>query len=248
VRAETPGQIERAARLVEGDDVGIQGQRIAQNVSGGFTVAEIAGPPATPIPIRVQAPNTEDGVYNFLVFQNLPNDFQMSAGFPVEDRWVVPLDQASGLAVTAPEGYAGSFDLKIKLRIGGTEQSQTRVVPVNIAEAAVGSRSAEAAGVTGTASALDPETEAAMLQRAETMLQTRDVAGARNIYRFLVRNGSGKGAYGLAQTYDPVYVEEIGVAGMAAADVEEARKWYEQAALLGHEEAQERLKALAAGG
>ncbi len=246
--AETSAQVERAARLVESDRVEIEGQRFAQNVDIGFGVAEISGPPNTPIPIRVQAPNTEDGVYNFLVFQNLPDDFQMSAGFPVEDRWVVPLDQASGLTVTAPEGYAGSFELEIKLRIGGTEQSQTRIVPVNIAEAGANNQSAEAAGVTGTTSTLAPEAEAAMLQRAETMLQTRDVAGARNIYRFLVRNGSGKGAYGLAQTYDPVYVEQIGVAGMAAADVEEARKWYEQAALLGHEEAQERLKALAAGG
>ena len=246
--ADTSEQVERAARLIESDRVEIEGRRFAQNVDIGFGVAEISGPPNTPIPVRVQAPNTEDGVYNFLVFQNLPGGFQMSAGFPVEDRWVVPLDQAGGLTVTAPEGYAGTFDLEIKLRIGGTEQSQTRIVPVNIAQAGAGNRSAEAAGVTGTTSTLDPETEAAMLQRAEAMLETRDVAGARNIYRFLVRNGSGKGAYGLAQTYDPIYVEEIGVAGMAAADLEEARKWYEQAALLGHEEAQERLKALAAGG
>jgi len=63
-----------------------------------------------------------------------------------------------------------------------------------------------------------------------------------------VRKGSGKAAFGLARTYDPAYVEEIGVAGMDATDLEQAKKWYERAALLGHPEAQERLKVLAAGG
>ncbi len=243
--AETPGQVERAARLVEGDDVGIQGQRIAQNVGGGFTVAEIAGPPNSPIPVRVQVSDIDDGVYNFLVFQNLPNDFKMSAGFPVEDRWVVPLDEADALTLTAPEGYTGSFNIQIKLRIGGTEKSQTRTVAVNISQPGASDRTAQA---TGSSNALSPETEAAMIQRAEAMLQTRDVSGARNIYRFLVRKGSGKAAFGLARTYDPAYVEEIGVAGMDAADLEEAKRWYERAALLGHREAQERLNVLAAGG
>ncbi len=244
--AETRGQVERAARLVEGDDVGIQGQRIAQNVGGGFTVGAISGPPNSPIPVRVRAPDINDEVYNFLVFQNLPNDFEMSAGFPVEDRWVVPLDEADALTLTAPEGYSGAFDIQIKLRIGGTEKSQTRTVAVNISELGAGERTAQAA--TGSTNALSPETEAAMIQRAEAMLQTRDVSGARNIYRFLVRKGSGKAAFGLAQTYDPAYVEEIGVAGMNAADLEEAKRWYERAALLGHKEAQERLNVLAAGG
>ncbi|WP_119059973.1 sel1 repeat family protein [Dichotomicrobium thermohalophilum] len=246
--AETPGQVERAARLVEGEEVGVQGQRIAQNVSSGFAVAEISGPPKTPIPIRVQLPEINDGVYNFLVFQNLPGEFDMSAGFPVDDRWVVPLDEVSDLTVTAPQGYNGSFDLRVKLRIGGTEKSETRTVTVNISEPGAGERTAKANEATGSTGALSPETEAAMIQRAESMLQTRDVSGARNIYLFLVRKGSGKAAFGLARTYDPAYVEEIGVAGMDAADLEKAKKWYERAALLGHKEAQERLKVLAAGG
>jgi hypothetical protein len=246
--AETTGNVERAARLVEGEQVAVPGKQVAQNVAGGFSVAEISGPANSAIPIRVRVPDINDGVYNFLVFQNLPEEFEMSAGFPVEDRWVVPLDEVADLTVTAPEGYRGAFDLQIKLRIGGTEKSQTRTVAVRIFEPGAEQRTAEATGATGSSDALSPETEAAMIQRAEAMLETRDVSGARNIYMFLVRKGSGKAAFGLARTYDPAYVEEIGVAGMDATDLEQAKKWYERAALLGHPEAQERLKVLAAGG
>jgi len=246
--AETSGNVERAARLVEGEQVAVPGKQVAQNVAGGFSVAEISGPANSAIPIRVRVPDINDGVYNFLVFQNLPEEFEMSAGFPVEDRWVVPLDEVADLTVTAPEGYRGAFDLQIKLRIGGTEKSQTRTVAVRIFEPGAEQRTAEATGATGSSDALSPETEAAMIQRAEAMLETRDVSGARNIYMYLVRKGSGKAAFGLARTYDPAYVEEIGVAGMDATDLEQAKKWYERAALLGHPEAQERLKVLAAGG
>ncbi len=245
---ETSGQVERAARLVEGEPAGVDALRVAQNVNGGFAVAEISGPPNSPIPIRVRVPEISDGVYNFLVFQNLPREFEISAGFPVDDRWVVPLDELGDLTMTAPQGYSGSFELQVKLRIGGTEKSEIRSVAVNISEPGADERTAQANGATGSTGGLTPETEAAMIQRAEAMLQTRDVSGARNIYRFLFRKGSGKAAFGLARTYDPAYVEEIGVAGMDAADLEEAKKWYERAALLGHKEAQERLKVLAAGG
>jgi len=247
--AETADKVEREARLAEDQQGSLAGRRMAQNVSGGFSVGKIAGPANSPIPISVRAPDINDGVYNFLVFQNLPSDFDMSAGFPVEDRWVVPLDEVSELTVTAPEGYSGRFDLQVKLRIGGTEKSETRSVAVEIFEPGRAPQTAQATtGAGGGSGSLAPETEAAMIERAQAMLETRDVTGARNIYQFLVRKGSGKAAFGLARTYDPAYVDEIGVAGMDAANLEQAKKWYERAALLGHEEAQERLKVLAAGG
>jgi TPR repeat protein len=86
-----------------------------------------------------------------------------------------------------------------------------------------------------------------MIKRAEAMLATRDIASARQIYKYLVQKGSGRAAYGLAQTYDPALLDDIGIAGMDAADLELAKKWYEQAALLGQQDAQERLKVIAAG-
>lgn len=245
--AESSDKVERAARLVEDEKSDPGGLRLAQNVDDGFAVGEVSGPAATPIPISVRVPEIEGG-YNFLVFRNLPKDFEMSAGFPVEDQWVVPLDQVEDLSVKAPENYRGSFRLEIKLRIGGTDKSQTLQVPVNIVPPGAGQRSAEAATRdTRKPKGLSAEKEQAMLKRAEAFLKTRDVAAARMIYEYLAQKGSGEAAYGMARTYDPAYVEEIGVAGMNAQDVDQAKQWYERAALLGHQEAQDRLKIMAAG-
>lgn len=246
---QTSGEAEREARLFEGRQADLGVQQVAQDLDGGFAISEISGPSNEAIPVRVRVPEIREGVYNFLVFRNLPQALEMSAGFPVEDRWVVPLDEVEDLTVTAPQDFRGAFELEVKLRVGGTDKSETRTVPVNItAPGGTGERTAQATtGDTREAQGLSEEKERAMIQRAETLLSTRDVSAARNIYRYLVQQGSGEAAFGMARTYDPAYVEEIGVAGMNAQDVDEAKKWYERAALLGHKEAQRRLKVMAGG-
>lgn len=245
---QTSGEGEREARLFEGQQADLGVQEVAQGLNGSFAVGEISGPPNEPIPVRVRVPEIKEGVYNFLVFRNLPQALEMSAGFPVEDRWVVPLDEIEDLTVTAPQDFRGAFELEVKLRVGGTDKSELRTVPVNIAAPDDNQRATQATtGNSDKAQGLSEEKEQAMIQRAEALLSTRDVAAARNIYQYLVQKGSGEAAFGMARTYDPAYVEEIGVAGMNAQDVEEAKKWYERAALLGHKEAQERLKVMAAG-
>jgi len=247
--AEPPAEASRAARLVQEQARDEPGRQFAQSALGRFNVAEISGPADTPIPVRFELPDIQDGVYNFVVLQNLPEDFEISAGFAVEDRWVVPLDNLRDLTISAPKGYAGSFQLQVKLRIGGTDKSETRKVRVTISEPEGVNTAATAtnAGSSSSSAGLSPEMEASMMDRAQALLDTRDIAGARMLYRFLIRKGSRKGAFGLAQTYDPAFLERIGVAGMDAADIDEAKKWYQDAAKRGHEEAQERLKLLAAG-
>jgi len=249
VHAEVAANTGSAARLVGSEPAVPQNQRVAQNTEDpGFAVREISGPANQPIPIRIRLPRIENGVYNFLVFQNIPDAFEMSTGFPVEDRWVVPLDDVKALTMKAPPDYRGSFSLQVKLRVGGTDKSVTLTVPVKISSPADIEQSRGATGANSSESSeLSEDAEQAMLDRAEAMLATRDIASARMIYKYLVKRGSGSAAYGLAQTYDPALLDEIGIAGMDAADLELAKKWYERAALLGQEDAQERLKVIAAG-
>lgn len=242
--AQLSGDGGREARLVESGRSGPGGQAFAQTGGRGFAVGEISGPAATSIPIPVRIPEIKSGVYSFLVFRNLPEGFEISAGFPVDGQWVVPLDRAEKLSLKAPEDYRGSLELEIKLRIGGADNSHTLKVPVNILAPGVKER---VASEPGEAQSMSEEYEQAMLDRAQAFLNTRDIAAARMIYHYLVQRGSGKAAYGLARTYDPAYVEELGVAGMNAQDIDQARKWYERAALLGHKEAQDRLKTMTAG-
>jgi len=246
--ATTRVMTDRTARVAEGTKTEFRQQRVAQQFGNGFEVAEISGPAGKPIPVTIRVPDIEGGVYNYLMFQNLPKTFEMSAGFPVEESWVVPLDGLPNLTMKAPADFRGSFQLEIKLRIGGTKKSETRQVQVEVLEPGAQLRSAET--VTSTINPrnpVSPETERAMLERADDLLDTRDVAGARMIYSHLAKRDSGKAAFGLARTYDPAFLEEIGIAGMDAADIDQAQAWYERAALLGHKDAQERLKVLAAG-
>ena len=240
---------ESAARVIDTEPADLGDQRFAQKTQDrGFAVREISGPPDVAIPVRIRLPRIEAGVYNFLVFQNIPDAFEMSTGFPVEDRWVVPLDDVEALTMKAPLDYRGSFALKVKLRVGGTDKSETLAVPVRISARATAQQSGGATGGNpNNSSNLSEDVEQAMIERAEAMLATRDIASARQIYKYLVQKGSGRAAYGLAQTYDPALLDDIGIAGMDAADIEMAKKWYERAALLGQEGAQERLKVIAAG-
>lgn len=249
VHAEVSASTESAARLTDNEPAGPRNQRVAQNTQDpGFAVREISGPANQPIPVRISLPRIEDGVYNFLVFQNIPDAFEMSTGFPVEDRWVVPVDDVEALTMKAPTDYRGSFSLQVKLRVGGTDKSVTLAVPVKISAPADADRSVAVTGASsGDSSNLSEDVEQSMIKRAEAMLATRDIASARMIYKYLVQKGSGRAAYGLARTYDPAMLDEIGIAGMNAADLELAKKWYEQAALLGQQDAQERLKVIAAG-
>lgn len=242
--AEPGLTVERAARLFQGEKAEFHLLQVAQEVGGGFAVADISGAAGTPIPVKIQVPPIRTGAYNFVMFRYLPAGFKLSAGFPVEDRWVVSLDELPGLTMTAPEDFRGSFQMEIKLRIGGTDQSQTRTVSVSIFEPGAKQLPAEARSGSQTVS---PELEHKMMARAEALLDTRDIAGARMLYSYLAKKGSSKAAFALGRTYDPDFLKKVGVVGMDAANVSKAREWYERAAQLGHKEARERLKMLAAG-
>jgi hypothetical protein len=86
-------------------------------------------------------------------------------------------------------------------------------------------------------------TEGALMGRASRQLSLGDVAGARTIFKSLAYQGSAKGAFALAETYDDGFLRSHNVIGMKA-DPKLAREWYEKAASLGSESAVWRLGML----
>jgi hypothetical protein len=86
--------------------------------------------------------------------------------------------------------------------------------------------------------------EAMMMQRAEILLQNKDVSSARLLFEHLAKNGSARAALAMGKTYDPAFLGSIEAAGLKP-NVEKARNWYKQAAELGDQEAQGRLSSLA---
>ncbi len=85
--------------------------------------------------------------------------------------------------------------------------------------------------------------EDAILVQAANRLQSGDLQGARTAYEAVADRGSVRGAFGLAQTYDPDFPVMRRIRG-SKPDPRLARMWYERAAKLGSLEASERLKEL----
>ncbi len=81
------------------------------------------------------------------------------------------------------------------------------------------------------------------LAQAASMLQSGDVAGARTAYKMVAGRGNVRGAFSLAQTYDPDFLASRRIRG-SKPDPSLARRWYEKAAKLGDQQASTRLKEL----
>jgi TPR repeat protein len=84
----------------------------------------------------------------------------------------------------------------------------------------------------------------ALLARGNALKVTGDLAGARLVFQRAAEAGNARAAFMLAETYDPIVLENLGELGLAS-DVKAARIWYGKAKELGSEAAQERLQRLA---
>jgi hypothetical protein len=93
---------------------------------------------------------------------------------------------------------------------------------------------------------LDPDAIAALLTRADALIASGDVAAARLVLRRAADAQDARAAMTLAETYDPVFLEKLGVRGFVP-DLAMARSWYEKARILGSAEAPRRLETLASG-
>ncbi len=71
-----------------------------------------------------------------------------------------------------------------------------------------------------------------LLAKGTRYLNAGDLASARGFFELAARRGSGEAAMLVAMTYDPQYLEPLGVVGLRP-DAERARTWYARAMELG---------------
>ena len=90
---------------------------------------------------------------------------------------------------------------------------------------------------------LDPETLAALMTRAKSLLTRGDFAAARLLLERAANAPDATAAFLLAQTYDPAVLRARDTRSITA-DPLMARDWYRKAASLGSAEAQQRLTQL----
>ena len=91
---------------------------------------------------------------------------------------------------------------------------------------------------------LDHDEIASSIRRAEALIASGDLAAARLVLRRAAEAGDAHAALTLAETYDPVVLEKLGVHGFVP-DIAMARSWYEKAKKFGAAEAPQRLEVLA---
>jgi hypothetical protein len=91
---------------------------------------------------------------------------------------------------------------------------------------------------------LDPDAITSLLKRADALIASGDVAAARLVLRRGADARDAHAAMTLAETYDPAFLEKLGVHGFVP-DLAMARSWYEKARAFGSAEAPLRLETLA---
>jgi TPR repeat protein len=82
-----------------------------------------------------------------------------------------------------------------------------------------------------------------MVRRARALIETGDIAGARLFLERALEAADGEAALLLGSTYDPRWLAEQGVQGLAG-DPTRARRLYEKARDLGAADASAKLRLL----
>jgi TPR repeat protein len=85
--------------------------------------------------------------------------------------------------------------------------------------------------------------EDVLVSRADALLRDGDVSGARLLLERAMDGGSVRGAFRLAETYDPSVLARWGARGLRA-DPVKAREFYTRALAGGFRQAKERLDSL----
>jgi TPR repeat protein len=90
---------------------------------------------------------------------------------------------------------------------------------------------------------LPTDTLELILRRGDDLLALGDLAAARLLYERAAAAGDARGAIGMAKTYDPRVLAQLGARGIQP-DPDVAASWYRKALSLGDTSAAARLRML----
>jgi hypothetical protein len=190
-------------------------------------------------PLGVSVQDASNGVT--LVIGGLASGATLSAGRVAGDNtWRLTASDLNNVMIQPPRNFAGAMDLTLELRMADETVSDRRSLRFEWAAPAVAELMTPAAAIHH----LDPNEIAALLKRGDDLIASGDFAAARLVLRRAAEAGDAHAAMTLAETYDPVILEKLGVHGFVP-DVAMARGWYEKAKKFGSAEAPQRLEVLA---
>ena len=164
---------------------------------------------------------------------------RLSAGVPVsEASWQLAPRDLDVVYVYAPKDFIGIMNTAVKLLSANQRLIESRalrlewVVKLNSSPP---TRQTEPEAV--NAPAVQPmNQDAVLMERGRDLLKSGDVASARLVFNSLANAGIADAALALATTYDPRYLAQHNLIGVAG-DETKAHDWYQRASELGSNEA-----------
>ena len=225
--------------------------RLVQETATGFSVEGIAGISGTTVPVKIRLPSQIDeetgsaAGRRFVMFRGLPEGLTLSAGFRTRNVWIVAVNDLGNLKLNVPSSYRGNVPVEVLLYRGETKAPESLTVSIDIIPpgrpvagagrgAAEKQKSTDKPAKTQSPGALGAlQQEADLLSQGETHLRNGNIVFARVLFEELAARGSARGAFAVAQTYDPAVLQQIGAVGIRG-DVEKAKSWYRKAAELGN--------------
>jgi hypothetical protein len=232
--------------------------RVAQSRSVELPPIRVWGVSGTPIPLSLKSPIS--GV-RFVKIGDFPEQLQLSRGFRLRGSWITSVQDLENLEIITAPGLVKTIKLDVLyFRSNQTPAVAERALTVNLepsapvvrnaprqeiqpVPAAVPNQPPAAQSQAPSAKKLSAEQEIDSLERGAALMRNGDIAAARLLYEDLAVHGSAKGARALAETYDPVYLKGVFIAGLRP-NLEKAKIWYERAAELGDAVSVTRLSAL----
>jgi hypothetical protein len=186
-----------------------------------------------PLGVRVEGPS--EGVTALV--RGLRNGTTLSAGrLSADGGWLVPAAELARAAIRPPQGFSGTMEYTISLRLADGNVVDQQAMRLDWAAAP----SAEAPRISRQ---LDQEEITVLLRRGQQLFETGDLAGARLLLQRAADAGNSRAAFALGASYDPLVLNDLGVLGVMA-DVAKARAWYEKAKEYGSADAPKRLELL----
>ena len=174
-----------------------------------------------------------------LMLAGLALGTRLSAGVPVsEASWQLAPRDLNGVYVYAPKDFVGIMNTAIELLSANQRLIESRAARLEwIAKSDSPPTKRIEPGVLNAPAVqpMGPE-NAVLMEKGQVLMRSGDIASARLLFQRLANAGIADAALALAATYDPRYLAQHNLIGVAG-DETKAHHWYRRASELGSTEA-----------
>ena len=175
-----------------------------------------------------------------LMLAGLALGTRLSAGVPVsEASWQLAPRDLNGVYVYAPKDFVGIMNTAIELLSANQKLIESRAARLEWiakSDSSPPTKRIEPGVLNAPAvQPMNPE-NAALMEKGQVLMRSGDIASARLLFQRLANAGIADAALALAATYDPRYLAQHNLIGVAG-DETKAHNWYQRASELGSVEA-----------